>query len=265
MKIAVTAMITFCVAILMAMTGRGGGNFYVLVLVTAGVTIHQAATIGQLILVATAATALLIFQKHKTVDWKLALVIDPPTDIMAFVGGYYANAFSGIALKFLFALLLILASLLMLRPVQERTSKSQRRLGFWRRGYGNYEYVVNLWLTIPITAGIGFVAGMVGVSGGSFKIPLMVLACGIPMRIAVGTSSVMVAATAFMGFLGHTISGDFNATWAIPLVLVASVGGLLGAKFSIKAKPKTLQLIFGYTTLAAAVLMFANAMVSVSK
>lgn len=124
MKIAITATVIFCVAILMAMTGRGGGNFYVLVLVTAGVTIHRAATIGQLILVAT---------------------------------------------------------------------------------------------------------------------------------------------TALMGFLGHTISGDFNATWAIPSVLVASVGGLLGAKFSIKAKPKKLKLIFGYTTLAAAVVMFGNAMLSVSK
>jgi len=177
MKIAITSMVIFCVAILMAMTGRGGGNFYVLVLVTAGIAIHQAATIGQLILVATATTASLIFQKHKTVDWKLALAIDPPTDIMAFVGGYYAHVFSGTELKFAFAVLLVLASLLMLRPVQERTSKNQRRLGFWQRRYGNYEYVVNLWLVIPTTAAIGFAAGMVGVSGGSFKIPLMVLAC----------------------------------------------------------------------------------------
>jgi len=120
-------------------------------------------------------------------------------------------------------------------------------------------------LVIPTTAAIGFAAGMVGVSGGSFKIPLMVLACGVPMRVAVGTSSVMVAATALMGFLGHTISGDFNATWAIPLVLVALVGGLLGAKFSIKARPGKLKLIFAYTTLAAAVFMFANAIVSASK
>jgi len=119
MKIAITSMVIFCVAILMAMTGRGGGNFYVLVLVTAGIAIHQAATIGQLILVATATTASLIFQKHKTVDWKLALAIDPPTDIMAFVGGYYAHVFSGTELKFAFAVLLVLASLLMLRPVQE--------------------------------------------------------------------------------------------------------------------------------------------------
>ena len=265
MIIAITAMVILCIAILMAMTGRGGGNFYVPVLVAAGFTMHEAATTGQFILVATAVTALLIFQKHKTVDWKLALVIDPPTNIMAFVGGYYAHIFSGMALKLVFAGLLVLAGFLMLRPIKEQTSKNQRRTGFWRRQYDNCEYTINLWLVIPITAATGFAAGMVGVSGGSFKIPLMVLACGVPMRIAIGTSSAMVAATALMGFLGHTVSGDFNPTWTIPLAVVAVLGGLFGAKFSIKTKPENLKRIFAYTTLAAAVFMFVNAMVSVSK
>jgi len=265
MKIAITATVIFCVAILMAMTGRGGGSFYVPVLIAAGLRMHEAATTGQLILVATAVTALLVFQKHKTVDWKLALVIDPPTDIMAFVGGYYAHIFSGMALKLVFAGLLVLASLLMLHPIREQPGENRRRIGFWNRHYNNCKYTINLWLAIPITAATGLAAGMVGVSGGSFKIPLMVLACGVPMRIAIGTSSAMVAATALMGFLGHAINGDFNPTWTIPLTIVAVMGGLLGAKFSIKARPKKLKLIFAYTTLTAAVFMFANAAMSLCK
>ena len=117
----------------MTMTGRGGGNFYVPVLVASGVTMHQAATTGQLILVVTALMALLIFQKHKTVDWKLALVIDSPTDIMAFVGGFYAHSFHGIELKLIFASLLVLAAFLMMVPVKERVVGPKRRLGFWLR------------------------------------------------------------------------------------------------------------------------------------
>ncbi len=261
MKIALTAIVILCIAIVMSMTGRGGGNFYVPVFVAAGSTMHEAATTGQFILVATAVTALLIFHKHKTVDWKLALLIDPPTDIMAFVGGYYAYAFSDVMLKFVFAGLLVFASLLMLRPVQERPGEVRKRIGFLNRQYNNCKYTINLWLAVPITAATGLAAGMVGVSGGSFKIPLMVLACGVPMRIAIGTSSAMVAATALMGFLGHTIRGDFNPTLAIPLAVVAVVGGLIGAKFSIKSSVERLKLIFAYTTLAAAVFMIANAMV----
>jgi uncharacterized membrane protein YfcA len=253
------------IAILMAMVGRGGGNFYVPVLIATGATMHQAATTAQLILVATAIAASLVFQRHKTVDWRLALVIEPPTTIMAFIGGYYAHVFSSMALKLVFSGLLVLASFFMLRPVKEQAGENKRRFGFWHRQYGRYEYTVNLWLAIPITAATGLAAGMVGVSGGSFKIPLMVLACSVPMRIAVGTSSAMVAATAFMGFFGHTISGDFNPTWAIPLAAIAVLGGLLGGQLSIKTKPQNLKRIFAYTTLAAAVFMALNALLSISR
>ena len=68
-RIVIAAVAILAIAVVMAMTGRGGRNFYVPVLAGAGVTMYQAATTGQLILVATAATALLVFQKHKIVDW----------------------------------------------------------------------------------------------------------------------------------------------------------------------------------------------------
>jgi len=262
MKIIIVSICIFILAVFMSMVGRGGGNFYVPVMVAAGLAMHEAATVAQFILFCTAISALLIFHRNKTVDWKLALVIDPPTDIMAFIGGYYANLFSGVILKFIFAFLLVMAGFFMLYPVKEKRLESRKRFGFWRRKFGDNSYVVNLWVAIPVTALTGLVAGMVGISGGSFKIPLMVLACGVPMRIAVGTSSAMVAVTALMGFLGHTAGGDFNPYWLIPLVIVAIFGGLIGGKVSLKTKPENLKRIFAYTTLAAAVFMAINAFLS---
>jgi len=262
LRLAIASVGILIIAVLMAMTGRGGGNFYVPFLVAAGAPMHQAATTGQLILVAAAAAALLVFQSKRTVDWKLALVLDPPTDVMALVGGYFGHAVEGSALKFLFAGLLVLAALFMLRPAKACRLEAGKRFGYWRRRFGEHDYVVNLWLAIPITAATGLVAGMVGISGGSFKVPLMVLACGVPMRVAVGTSSAMVAATALMGFIGHTVAGDLNPNWAVPLAVVAVVGGLLGSRFSLKTKPGTLKKTFAYTTLAAAVFMVVHALIS---
>ncbi|RKY40230.1 MAG: sulfite exporter TauE/SafE family protein [Candidatus Makaraimicrobium thalassicum] len=260
--IVVIWVVIFVIAVVMAMTGRGGGNFYVPVLIAVGLAMHEAATVAQFILFCTAVAALLVFQKSRTVDWKLALVIDPPTDVMAFVGGYYAHVFSGGVLKLIFAFLLVIAGFFMLYPVKERVQDKRKRFGFWHRRFGDNSYVVNLWVAIPITALTGLVAGMVGISGGSFKIPLMVLACGVPMRIAIGTSSAMVAVTALMGFLGHTAGGDFNPYWAIPLMIVAVFGGLIGGKLSLKAKPDNLKRIFAYTTLVAAIFMLVNAFLS---
>ncbi|MBN2552709.1 MAG: sulfite exporter TauE/SafE family protein, partial [Spirochaetales bacterium] len=120
MNLIIVAAVVFALAVLMTMTGRGGGNFYVLVLVLAGQAIHQAATTGQLILMLSALTGMLVFHKHKMVDWKLALVIDPPTDLMAFVGGYLSAYVSGITLKFILAGVLVLAGFLMLLKVKNR-------------------------------------------------------------------------------------------------------------------------------------------------
>jgi len=262
LKLTAGAIAVLIISVVMSMTGRGGGNFYVPVLVATGAGMHQAASSGQLILVATALAALLIFQKNKTVDWKLALVIDPPTDAMALLGGYYAHEFSGTMLKFVFAGLLVLAGFFMLRPAQERPLVDTERFGFWRRRFGGHTYVVNLWLVIPITALTGLVAGAVGISGGSFKVPLMVLACGVPMRVAVGTSSAMVAATALMGFLGHQAGGDVSVHSALPLAALAVAGGLIGGKFALKTRPKNLKKIFAYTTLGAAVFMAVSAVLA---
>ncbi|RLC67899.1 MAG: sulfite exporter TauE/SafE family protein [Chloroflexi bacterium] len=255
----IVLILVFSIAVLMTLTGRGGGNFYVVALIISGQTIHQAATMGQFILILAACAGMLVFHKHKLVDWKLALVIDPPTDIMAFVGGYFSGYVSGVSLKFVLAGLLVLAGIFMLLRVKDKPILKQNRFGFWHREFAGQEYVVNLWLTIPITAAVGLAAGSLGISGGSFKVPLMVLLCGIPMRIAVGTSSAMVAATALMGFAGHAVNGHFDARRAVPLACAAALGGIMGGKFAMKAKPEKLKMVFACTTFVAAIFMVTNA------
>lgn len=262
MNLAIVCLAIFVIAVVMTMTGRGGGNFYVLVLVVAGAGMHQAAASAQFILMLSAFAGMLIFQKNKMVDWKLALVIDPPTDIMAFVGGYYSSYASNVTLKLALAGLLMIAGLLMFINVEERPISETKKFGYWHRTFQGKHYVVNLWYTIPITAFAGLAAGAVGISCGSFKIPLMVLLCGIPMGIAVGTSSAMVAATAVMGFAGHATQGHFEPAWAVPLAITGVIGGLIGGKFAIKTDPGKLKKIFAWTTIAAALFMAVNALIA---
>jgi uncharacterized protein len=259
-NIIIISLSVFAIGLIMTMSGRGGGNFYVPLLVIAGLGMHQAATMGQFILMTAALTGMLVFNKKKMVDWKLALVIDPPTDIMAFFGGYFSSYISGGTLKIVLSAFLVLAGFSMLSKIKERPIQTDKRFGYWHRNFNGEEYVVNLWYTIPITAFAGLVAGAVGISCGSFKIPLMVLLCGVPMHIAVGTSSAMIAATAIMGFLGHTLRGHFEPEYAIPLAMAAILAGILGGKLAIKANPKYLKLIFAVTTFVAAVVMTINAL-----
>jgi len=249
------------VAIAMTMVGKGGGNFYVVILAIANIPMHEAATTGQFILFSASVAAMIIFQKNRSVSWVLAILIGTSTALSALGGGYFSHLFSGFSLKLIFAVILLIAGVLMLIPVAEKKNIIENKhFGIINIKSGGEIYRVNLWIVLPVTIITGFGSGMVGVSGGSFLVPLMVLACGVPMHTAVGTASALIAATAFMGFSGHALQGDFNYLWAIPLAVITIVGGIVGGKLSLKTKPKHLKKLFAYTNWLAALFMIINAL-----
>ena len=257
----VVGLLVLTVAIAMTMVGKGGGNFYVVILAIASIPMHEAAATGQFILFTASVAAMLIFQKNRSVLWPLAIFIGAFTALAALGGGYLSHYFSGFHLKIVFSVMLVLSGALILLPVSEvRSNATEKKFGTIAFKSGSAVYRVNLWIALPATVLTGFAAGMVGVSGGSFLVPLMVLACGVPMHTAVGTAATLIAVTAAMGFTGHAIQGDFNPSWAIPLAIVTVVGGIVGGKLSLKSKPKHLKKLFAYTNWLAAAFMLVNAL-----
>jgi len=257
----VVSFLIFIVAVTMTMVGKGGGNFYVVILTIANTPMHEAATTGQFILFSASIAAMIIFQKNKSVSWSLAILIGTFTALSALGGGYFSHLFSGFSLKLIFAIMLLIAGIIMLIPVSEnKTIIKNKHFGIISIKSGGEIYDVNLWIVLPITAFTGFGSGMVGVSGGSFLVPLMVLTCGVSMHIAVGSASTLIAATAFMGFTGHAVQGDFNPSWAVPLAFITIIGGMLGGKFALKTKPKHLKKLFAFTNWLAALFMVINAL-----
>ncbi len=87
-------------------------------------------------------------------------------------------------------------------------------------------------------------AGLLGTGGGTTKVPLMVLLCGIPMKIAVGTSCFMVGITALFGFWGHSFAGHFEPKISLILALVVFTGAQLGSRISIKVDKILLRRIY---------------------
>ncbi len=259
-KFIVVGVLIFILAILMTMVGKGGGNFYILILVIAGVAMHQAATTGQFILFTASVSALIVFQKNRKVVWPVSVLIGMLASITALLGGYFSHEFSGFALKIIFTFLLFSAGIIMLVPVSHiKKRKLFNNKGYWKVRIGKNEYTIDLWIVIPMTILIGFGSGMCGVSGGSFLVPLMVLACGLPMHIAVGTASTLIAATALMGFFGHAVQGDFNPGLALPLAGVTIIGGIIGGKWALSTRPKHLKQLFAFSNIAAALFMLIHA------
>ena len=241
----------------MTMSGRGGGNFYVLAIALSGFSMHEAATTGQFILMLSALFATLFFGKNKVISWKLVLILSLMTMISAFLGGLLSELFNDQILRIVFAIFISLAALLMLKPIKKNVNPTG---GFVIKLASNDEtFYFNLLYVVPIVLFTGFVSGMVGISGGSFLVPLMVLLIRVPMKIAIGTSTTLVMFTALSGFLGHLSSGHFDLKFALPLAVGGILGAIIGSRLTLKTNPKFLKIIFASTSLLAAIIMIYHA------
>ena len=91
----------------------------------------------------------------------------------------------------------------------------------------------------------GFLTGFFGVGGGFIVVPMLVIALGLAMRRASGTSLlVMIIATA--ASLLARVGTEVQIDWAPPLIFAAgsAAGGIIGGPLSAKARPSTLTLLF---------------------
>lgn len=73
MNIWLLAFIILIIAVFMTMTGHGGGIFFIIALVLAGLEMHVAAASVQFILFTAAFFAMLVFGRKKYIEWKLAV------------------------------------------------------------------------------------------------------------------------------------------------------------------------------------------------
>jgi len=242
----VTVIIIFLiVSVILSMVGLGGGAFYVPLLLAVGYGFQEASTTSLFLIMVTGFAAFLQFRKAKLVDWQLAIVMDTFTDIGTFVGGYTSIHFHDNYLKIIFGILLFIASFFILR-IQRRKDKAVKLktgFGYWQREFAGHTYSIFIPAIIPITFAIGYLSGLLGVAGGLLKIPIMVLWFGVPAKIAVATSSLMVSLTGLLGFGGHWSHSSVDWWTLIGLGAVVFIGGQIGSRVSVKLPEKKVKLL----------------------
>ncbi|MEQ8518719.1 MAG: sulfite exporter TauE/SafE family protein [Cytophagales bacterium] len=111
----------------------------------------------------------------------------------------------------------------------------------------------NYFMILSEGAVVGVLTGLVGAGGGFLIIPALVIFAKIPMKIAVGTSLLIIAAKSLIGFLGDI--GQQNIDWNFLLLftLISSLGILLGSFLNNFISGSKLKTGFGYFVLAMAI------------
>lgn len=212
---------------LVGLLGGGGSILAVPALVYAvGQPLPQAVATSLLVVGITAVVALLPRLRAGQIAWRIALVFGAAGAATAFAGAAVNRLLPEDVVLALFAALMVGAGIRMLqdRPSAGAACSTVAGTVNWRR-----------CLPRTLVGGllVGFLTGLLGVGGGFLIIPVLVMALGLPMTTAIGTSLVIVAVNSGAGFAAH--AGDapldvpVTAAFTTAAVAAALVAGRLGA------------------------------------
>lgn len=142
-----------------------------------------------------------------------------------------------ILIMVVFAIVMIFASVRMIRPLKENKVSDDEKL--------NYIKIVVLGICI------GLVSGFVGAGGGFLIVPTLLFFANTPMKMAVGTSLFIVSLQSLIGFTGDIMSDQIIDWKLLELFTIASIVGIfIGNFISKKVADEKLKIGFGWFVLA---------------
>ncbi|MEP2281538.1 sulfite exporter TauE/SafE family protein [Maribacter sp.] len=191
------------------------------------------------------------------VDWRTAIVFGIPAIIgVTLVRHYVVPAMPNILFEIdnfqftrrmamfgLFAILMIPAAYSML--------KKEKRID--NTGVVAYNYPLILLEGLLV----GSITGLIGAGGGFLIIPALVVLANVEMKVAVGTSLIIIAIKSLMGFfLGDAMTMLIDWEFLAIFTSISFVGIFIGSYLSSFIDGKKLKQGFGYFILVMAVFIF---------
>lgn len=188
--------------------------------------------------------------KNKLVDFRTAFVFSVPAFISVYITRKYIipaipdHLFSwqgftltkNIAIMVFFAIIMLMASISMIRSNAEEIELSVKR---------KFNYPLIL---VEGTA-IGLVTGIVGAGGGFLIIPALVLLAKLPMKKAVGTSLLIIAIKSLIGFIGDLEVLEIDWVFLLSFTFLSIIGIFIGARLSQYIAGGKLKIGFGWFVL----------------
>lgn len=248
------------IGVSLGLVGGGGSILAVPVLAYLFSVNEKAATAYSLFIVGTSALVGGIKQHLKGyVNWKTAIVFGIPAVIgVAIVRHYVVPALPDVLFTIydfevtrrmgmfgLFASLMIPAGISMIK---------ERKVSINPNLKTDYSY------SLIVTEGIvvGSITGLIGAGGGFLIIPALVLLMGVEMKVAVGTSLMIIAFKSLIGFLlGDVMTMKIDWEFLLIFTGLSLIGIFIGSYLSNFIDDKKLKKYFGYFIFLMAIFIFA--------
>jgi uncharacterized protein len=258
-------IVAFLAGVFGSMLGVGGGIIMVPMLTLAfGVPIKTAVATSIVCVIATSSMAQTSFVSRGMTNIRLGMFLEVATSIGAVAGGVTAVLVSGRFLQVAFALVLFYVVWQMSR---RRGDVVPEQTGLLEAGYfdpasgEDVRYGVRRpRLGFVLCLGAGNISGLLGVGGGAFKVPIMNLLMGAPLKATIATSNLMIGVTAATSAAIFYGRGYVDPHWAVPAALGILAGARFGPRLAIHLPTRVLLIAFEVVLPVFAVLMILKAL-----
>lgn len=254
------AILGYCAALLIGVTlgliGGGGSILTVPVLVyLLGISPMLSTAYSLFVVGSTSLVGSIEYMRKGLVNYRAGVVFAVPSFISVFLTRKYLvpaipdpiftiDSFAlskNTGIMIFFAVIMLMAAFSMIKSKKPESTAALDTVQF------------NFPLIALEGAVVGMLTGLVGAGGGFLIIPALVLLAKLPMKMAVGTSLLIIAAKSLIGFLGDVGTQMIDWAFLLSFTAMSIVGIFIGTYLSRYIPAEKLKNSFGWFVLTMAV------------
>lgn len=242
----------FGISFFYSSVGFGGGSSYIAILAISGISLYAVPSYALALNIIAASMAFANFVRagHFSAKFALPFLSSVP---FAFIGGLVVLPQQSLAWVFAAALFAASAALFLTSKkkiaarISRMASKDEDQVTAMSslssssrdakrdpldKNKAKRENLRRLLLIgFPIGAVLGTIAGMVGIGGGIWLSPILILAGLAGPKRAAATASLFILANSASGIAAHSMTKTVDVSLLVPLAATVFAGGFIGSRF----------------------------------
>lgn len=224
----------FVVAVLYSSVGHGGASGYLAVMALLAVSPTVTRPTALILNLFVASIAFVQFYRAKHFDWKIFLPFAIGSIPFAFLGGMIQLPTT--VYKIILGVTLMLAAIRLAINLKSENEPNAPKI----------------WICLLIGALLGFVSGLVGVGGGIFLTPILLLMNWTETKRAAGISALFILVNSISGLLGNYAQVLQLSSTVYVWIIAAIIGGIIGSTLgSYRFNSLTLRRVLAFGLLIA--------------
>lgn len=259
MHVASAVLLGAVVGFSLGLVGGGGSILTVPLLVYAmGEPVSEAIGTALAIVGSNALVGFLGHWREGRVDLRTGASFGLAGTVGAVAGTWLGHLLPGGQILFLFALLMLLAALAMVRRGVSQHGSLDFEIHREEVGRAN-------WVQFVLAGiGVGLLTGFFGVGGGFVIVPALVVVLHMPIHHAVGTSLLIITINSAVGLMAHLRYGGIDLQTTVLFIVGGVVGTVLGIRLTGRMSERHLRQIFATSLVAVSCYLLVRNHPSVS-